>query len=229
MSLEKGKRNLNKRKGVPVSLEHIDEEEFYTTVTDAHVEDPVLRGWRQITIDWYDGIKRELEIFSGISLWYTPGQDPVPIKWVVVRDPKGKLRTEAFFATDLAAAEEQILTWFVLRWNIEVTFEEMRAHLGFETQRQWSDLAIARTTPVLFGLFSMIVLMAVELSKSNDVRILNCAWYKKSNATFSDIIALVRRHIWYARNYTKSLNEYESSYLQNDFLESILNIVCYAA
>lgn len=185
--------------------------------------------WRQITIDWYDGIRRDLEIFSGISLWYTPGQNPVPIKWVVVRDPKGELRTEAFFATNTAAVEEQILIWFVLRWNIEVTFEEMRAHLGLETQRQWSDLAIARTTPVLFGLFSMIVLAAVELSKSREVMILNCAWYKKSNATFSDIIALVRRHIWYTRNYTNSSRGHESSNLHDDFLETILNIVCYAA
>ena len=120
------------------------------------------------------------------------------------------------------------MQWFVYRWNIEVTFEEMRAHLGFETQRQWSDLAISRTTPVLFGMFSIIVLMAVELSKSKVVTILNCAWYKKSDATFSDIIAFVRRHIWYARNYTKSSDRHESSYFQSSFLESILYIVCYA-
>jgi hypothetical protein len=160
--------------------------------------------WSKITINWYDGIKRELEIFSGISLWYTPGQSPVAIKWVVVRDPKGQLRTETIFATDLTVTEIQILTRFVLRWNIEVTFEEMRAHLGLETQRQWSDLAIKRTTPVLFAMFSVIVLIAIELSKSKVLKIMDCAWYKKADATFSDIIAFVRRHIWYARNYTKS-------------------------
>jgi len=184
--------------------------------------------WTSIVIDWYDGIKREVEIFSGISLWYTPGQSPVPIKWVVVRDPEGKLRTEAFFATDLNASVQQILHWFVLRWNIEITFEEMRAHLGLETQRQWSDLAIARTTPVLFALFSMVVLMAVELSKSKAIKIFTCAWYKKTDATFSDIIAFVRRHIWYARNLTKSSHAHDSSYFQNDLLESMLHIVCYA-
>ena len=152
----------------------------------------------------------------------------MPIKWVVVRDPEGKLRTEAFFATDLNASVEQILHWFVLRWNIEITFEEMRAHLGLETQRQWSDLAIARTTPVLFALFSMVVLMAVELSKSKAIKIFTCAWYKKTDATFSDIIAFVRRHIWYARNLTKSSHAHDSSYFQNDLLESMLHIVCYA-
>ena len=185
--------------------------------------------WTSIVIDWYDGMKRELEFFSGISLWYTPGQNPVPIKWVVVRDPEGKLRTEAFFSTDLNASEKQILNWFVLRWNIEITFEEMRAHLGMETQRQWSDLAIARTTPVLFAMFSMIVLMAVELSKSKTIKILSCAWYKKTDATFSDIIAFVRRHIWYFRNLTKSSHTHDSSYSQDNFLESILHVVCYAA
>ncbi len=186
-------------------------------------------SWNPITIVWYDGIKRTLEIFSGISLWYTPGQDPVPIKWVVVRDPEGELRTEAFFATDLTATENQILTWFILRWNIEVTFEELRAHLGFETQRQWSDLAIARTTPALFAMFSVVVLVALELLKSKTLTILSCAWYKKTDATFSDVIALVRRHIWHARNYTNSSPEPNSTYFQDDLLETLLDIVCYAA
>ena len=185
--------------------------------------------WISITIDWYDGIKYDIEIFSGISLWYTSGFNPVPIKWVVVRDPAGKLRTEAFFSTDLDASEKQILTWFVLRWNIEVTFEELRAHLGVETQRQWSDLAIARTTPALFGMFSIVVLMALELLKSKSITILNCAWYKKSDATFSDVIALVRRDIWCSRNYNNSSNASDSTYSHDDFLETLLDLVCYAA
>ena len=184
--------------------------------------------WLPISIVWYDGIKRALEINFGISLWYTPGQDPVPIKWVVVRDPKGDLRTEAFFATDLNATLEQILKWFIRRWNIEVTFEELRAHLGFETQRQWSDLAIARTTPALFGMFSVVVLVALELLKSKTLTILTCAWYKKSDATFSDVIALVRRHIWHARNYTISSSEPHLIHFQDDLLETLLDIVCYA-
>ena len=185
--------------------------------------------WIPITIDWYDGIKQSLEIFSGISLAYKSGYDPVSIKWVVVRDPSGKLRTEAFFSTDLKASEEQILTWFILRWNIEVTFEELRAHLGVETQRQWSDLAIARTTPALFGMFSIVVLMALEILKSKPMTILNCAWYKKTEPTFSDIIALVRRHIWFSRNYNNSSNAPDSTYFHDDFLNTLLDTVCYAA
>ena len=185
--------------------------------------------WLPITMDWYDGIQYNLEVFSGISLWYTPGFKPVRIKWVVVRDPAGKLPTEAFFTTDLQASEEQILTWFVLRWNVEVTFEELRTHLGVETQRQWSDLAIARTTPSLFGMFSVIVLMALEITKNKTMSILNCAWYQKSDATFSDVIALVRRHIWYTRKYKNSSLAPNSTYFKNDLLETLLDIVCYAA
>ena len=114
------------------------------------------------------------------------------VTWVIVRDPEGKLRTEAFFCTNLEAAEIQILQWFILRWNIEVTFEELRTHLGVETQRQWSDLSIARTTPALFAMFSIIVLMALKMLKDTTMPIMKYAWYKKPEATFSDVIAFVR-------------------------------------
>jgi len=192
------------------------------------IQDPSTE-WIPIKVVWYDGIKRTLEIFSGVSLWYTPGHNPVSIKWIVVRDPVGKLRTEAFFCTNLEATEMQILRWFILRWNIEVTFEELRAHLGVETQRQWSDLAIARTTPALFAMFSIIVLMAIEMLNNVTMPILHCAWYKKPEATFSDVIALVRRHIWSARYFENSSQNLDISYLRNDFLDVLLDQVCYAA
>lgn len=79
---------------------------------------------------------------------------------------------------------------------MEVTFEEGRAHLGIETQRQWSDLEIARTTPVLFATFSLVTLMANQIVKDGALPIFQCAWYQKPEATFSDAIALVRRQIW---------------------------------
>jgi len=133
---------------------------------------------------------------SGVHLWYSPGEKPLPIRWVLVVDPD-KNQAEAFFSTDLQLIPEQIINWFVLRWNIEVIFEESRAHLGIETQRQWSDKAIARTTPCLMSLFSLICLFAVEMLKRQTLPILSTAWYnKKSEATFSDILAFVRRSIW---------------------------------
>lgn len=186
--------------------------------------------WKTIEIVWYDGIKRTLEFFSGISLWYTPGQDPVPLLWVVVRDPEGKLQTEAFFCTNPEASEEQILHWFILRWNIEVTFEEARAHLGIETQRQWSDLAITRTTPVLFAMFSMVILMATHIVKNTPLSIFQCAWYRKPEATFSDIIAVVRRHIWSVRySMNPSATLVDCNLFPKDFINELLDQVCYAA
>ncbi len=184
--------------------------------------------WSAIKVIWYDGIERTLEIFSGVSLWHTPGLDPVPIKWVVVRDPEGKLRTEAFFCTDPEAAAIQIIRWFILRWNAEVTFEEVRAHLGVETQRQWSDLAIARTAPALFAMFSIVVQMAIEMLKDTTMPIMKSAWYNKSEAAFSDVIAFVRRRIWSARYFVNSSEHPDFSYSQDDFLDTLPDQVCYA-
>ncbi len=90
-------------------------------------------------------------IFTRTALWYRMGYPPVKIKYVITRDPEEKLRDEVFACTDTEASPEQIINWFVMRWGLEVTFEEAREHLGMETQRQWSDLAIARTTPILLS------------------------------------------------------------------------------
>ena len=131
-----------------------------------------------------------------LPLWYRGGMPPVPIRWLLVRDPTGELDPQAFLATDLNADPCDILAWFVSRWQVEVTFEEVRAHLGVETQRQWSDKAILRTTPALLGLFSIVTLWAHDLSKSRKFKPRTAAWYPKSVLTFSDAIAAVRREIW---------------------------------
>src|SRR3954468_5943762 len=91
-----------------------------------------------------------------------PGMQ-VPIRWVLVRDPEGEKEPQAFLCTDLDADPVDILRWFVRRWRVETTFEEARRHLGLETQRQWSDLAILRTTPALLGLISLVTLWATQL------------------------------------------------------------------
>ncbi|MCP4362213.1 MAG: hypothetical protein GY796_29755 [Chloroflexi bacterium] len=102
----------------------------------------------------------------------------------LVRDPAGKYESTAFLCTDQEASPIQILDWFILRWNLEVTFQEARALLGVETQRQWSDKAIARTTPALMGLFSLIVLFAYYLTRDKTFPIRTSAWYKKKEPTF---------------------------------------------
>src|SRR5262245_57914584 len=162
----------------------------------AVLKDPKI-PWQRCRISlWYGRTDRLVEITSGTALWYRAGIPPVPIRWVLVRDPKGELDPQAFLATDLEARPQDILAWFVCRWQVEVTFEEVRARLGVETQRQWSDMAILRTTPALLGLFSIITLFAHDLAKTRKLKIRTAAWYPKALPTFSDAIAAVRREIW---------------------------------
>lgn len=163
------------------------------------LEDPT-QPWRETEVAWYEGARKTVRVLSGVCLWHTPGEDPVRLRWVLVVDPAGEARPQAFFATDADLTPERIVEIFVLRWNVEVTFEETRRHLGVETQRQWSDLAIARTTPALMGLFSLVCLMACRLVEDGALPVRQAAWYKKTDATFSDVLAFVRRAIW-ARQY----------------------------
>lgn len=154
-------------------------------------------SWQRYRVSlWYGRTNRIVGIATGTALWYRSGVPPVPIRWLLVRDPSGELDPQAFLATDLDAHPRDILAWFVSRWQVEVTFEETRAHLGVETQRQWSDKAILRTTPVLLGLFSIVTLWAHDLAKSRQLKPRTAAWYPKAVLTFSDAIAAVRREIW---------------------------------
>jgi hypothetical protein len=154
-------------------------------------------SWQRCRISlWYGQTNRVVEITSGTAIWYRAGMPPVPIRWVLVRDPNGELEPQAFLATDLNARPSDILAWFVCRWQVEVTFEEVRTHLGVETQRQWSDSAILRTTPALLALFSIVTLWTHDLANARKLKPRTAAWYAKSSLTFSDAIAAVRREIW---------------------------------
>ena len=168
-------------------------------------------------------------VFSRAALWYTPGQKPVEVRFVLVRDPAGKLRDEAFFCTAVEATPQQILTWVVWRWSVEVTFEEARAHLGVETQREWSDKAIARTTPVLLGLFSLVTLLTMEMKKAGEIRVEQTAWYKKEEPTFSDCIALVRRRIWHSRCLVNSGHQAEVIKFPQEAFEQLIQSLPLAA
>ena len=155
-------------------------------------------SWVEVSAAWYNGTTRTVELTSQTAVWYRSGKPPVPIRWVLVRDPQGEFATQALLCTDLAVDPVQILEWFVLRWHLEVTFQEVRAHLGVETQRQWSDRAIARTTPILMGLFSWTTLAAHLMQEQRPMSHRTAAWYAKPSPTFVDAIALVRRHLWLA-------------------------------
>ncbi len=155
-------------------------------------------SWVPSPVAWYDGTTRTLELASQTAVWYHCGKPPVAIRWVLIRDLNGELDTQALLYTDEEVAPAQIVEWFVLRWQLEVTYQEVRAHLGVETRRQWSDRAIARTTPILMGLFSWIALAAHALQERCPIIQRTAAWYAKPTPTFVDAIALVRRYLWIA-------------------------------
>lgn len=160
--------------------------------------------WTTAKVKWYAGRNKEIAYCSGTSLWHRVGLSPVPIRWVIVRyQEKNQTKQAVFFCSDQTASGQQIIEWFVQRWNIEVTFEEARAHLGFETQRQWSDKAIERTTPALLGLFSLVVLMALRLHPKK-LPCQTACWYPKQEATFADALAAVRNHLWQLDHYANS-------------------------
>jgi hypothetical protein len=152
--------------------------------------------WQKFTLDWYGQGKRTLEICTDTALWYRYGSAPLPIRWVLTRDPSGKHPPKAIFSTDPTQTAEQIIKDFMKRWSLEVTFEEGRAHLGIETQRQWSDRAIERSTPLLFGLYSLVALFGQAGYSDGQLPVAQAAWYRKQTATFRDVLAVVRRDLW---------------------------------
>jgi hypothetical protein len=186
--------------------------------------------WMSVTVNWYDSTIRELQIASDTALWYNRGKGPVPLRWVLIRDPFNQFKPQALLCTDINVEATQIIEWFVMRWQLEVTFQEVRTHLGVETQRQWSDLAIARTTPLLFGLFSWVTL-AAHLAQSDPNELVgSAAWYDKPLPTFSDAIASVRRTLWPASAILcMSDSDDDLQIIPRALLDRMVHTLCYAA
>jgi hypothetical protein len=187
-------------------------------------------SWETVTVPrWYSQGRREVEVVTGTCVWYHTGLPLVPIRWVLIRDPKGKFVPQALLCTDQSVAPVQILSWFVARWQLETTFQEVRTHLGVETQRQWNHLAIQRTTPVLLGLFSLVTLLAHQQAAAGALWTRQAAWYRKATPTFCDALAAVRRQVW---RYTFSCSSPEKGEGQKStaqWLECVTETLCYAA
>ena len=187
-------------------------------------------AWETAAVAWYDGTTRIVELTSQTAVWYRSGKPAVTIRWVLIRDPQGAFDPQALLCTDPAADPTQIIQWFVLRWQLEVTFQEVRTHLGVETQRQWSDLAIARTTPVLLGLFSWTTLAAHLLQQEHPITQRTAAWYDKPSPTFVDAIALVRRHLWLAsEGFSLSAVSTDTQELPASLYHRMVDSLAYAA
>jgi hypothetical protein len=193
------------------------------------LDDPHTPWTKMAVAHWYGGETREVETYTETCVWYKAGFQPVGIRWVLVRNPQGEYDPQAFLSTYVDHRPLQILTWFVQRWRMEVTCEEARAHLGIETQRQWSNLAIARTTPVLLGLFSIVTLLADRLSTRQTMPVRLAAWYTKELPTFADAIALARRCLWSGCHFSTSSQKCEVVKVPHSVLERLTDAVCYAA
>jgi hypothetical protein len=203
--------------------------------------------WTSVVVSqWYNAQQRTLPVATGTAVWYHAGIAPlpirwvpirwvpirwVPIRWVLVRDPSGEHQPAAFLSTDLDAHPAAILGWFVSRRRVETTFREIRAHVGVETQRQWSDLAILRTTPALLGLFSLITVWADGLARdtASALRPNAAAWYSKQEPTFSDAIAAVRRVPWSPPNLSMSRKPGETVTIPAALLNRVFQTLCLAA
>jgi hypothetical protein len=191
--------------------------------------DPETR-WQRIRLsEWYGKRERELEIATGTGVWYHPGMPVVSLRWVLVRDPAGALEPKAFLCTDLALSSVEIPRFFVRRWQVEVTFAEVRRHLGVESQRQWSDLAIARTTPCLLGLFSIVTLAAEQLNQRGKLHAKQASWYHKPDPTFSDALAAVRRHLRRRQTFSTSASATEIVKIPRRALDRLTQALAYAA
>jgi len=186
--------------------------------------------WQPVTLEnCYGEGRREVDIVSDTAVWYHAGKPPLPIRWVLIRDPKGKFKPQALLCTDPQAQPVQILQWFVMRWQLEVTFHEVRTHLGVETQRQWSDLAIARTTPALLGLFSLVTLLADRSVTQGKLPIRQAAWYSKQLPTFSDALAVVRHQLGQSMAFHTSPSDTEVAKVPRILLNRLTEALCYAA
>ena len=194
-------------------------------------EDPTT-VWKPTKMaNWYGSGDRTVEIASATAVWYSTGLPAVPVCWVLIRDPEGGFEPQALLCTDLEADPRKILSWFVMRWQLEVTFQEMRRHLGFETQRQWSDMAIRRTTPALLGLFSVIALFAHQrMGQASGAFRRQAAWYRKRHPTFADALALVRKELWaQEQTFCGSPAQTDTVKVPRVFMERLTEAVCYAA
>jgi hypothetical protein len=194
----------------------------------SRLTDPTTQ-WKTHTLSWYGGTTREMEIATSTALWYQSPIPPVAIRWVLIRDPAGRYEPMALLCTDQEVEAVQIVSWFVLRWTMEVTFHEVRAHLGVETQRQWSELAILRTTPALLSLFSLVTIFAQQLLGDQSFPVRQTAWYSKALPTFSDTLAFVRQHLWPSTFFSVSSTEGDTVQIPRALFDRFVDTLAFAA
>ncbi len=178
---------------------------------------------------WYGEGDRVIEFCFATAVWRHSGMPVVPIRWVLLRDPLGRFSPQALLCTDMNRDPLRIIRWFISRWQVEVTFQEARAHLGVETQRQWSERAVARTTPCLFELFSVVTLLAAQLNRQARTAVVTDSWYRKSHLTFADALAAVRRQIWHETGLLTSHRQHKTRKISQALQRCLAYALCHAS
>jgi DDE superfamily endonuclease len=187
------------------------------------------RWQRLLVTGWYGEGDRVIEVCSRTAVWYHTGLPPVPIRWVLIRDPEKRFDPQALLCTDLSQSPLTIVSWFVRRWQVEVTFQEVRRTLGVESQRQWTHHAIARTTPCLLAVFSLVTLLADRLVRQGTLPLAQDAWYSRVRPTFADALAAVRRHYWVQAGFRVSGRKQQVQKLASTLRECLTYALCRAA
>jgi hypothetical protein len=196
------------------------------------VAEDLRTQWRSLVLaEWYGAEERSVEVVSNTALWYSTGLFAVPLRWVLIRDPRGEFKTQALVCTDLSAEPERIISWFVRRWQMEATFSRGAPALGLrDAEAMVLKKAIRRTAPALLGLFSLVTLFAPrQMAQEGSCTIRRAAWYDKSRPTFTDALALVRKELWTCTTFCGSLSETETVKVPRAFVERLTDAVCYAA
>jgi DDE superfamily endonuclease len=149
----------------------------------------------QLEVSWYGGGRRTVEVVSGTGHWYKAGEGLVEVTWVFVHDLSGTHRDSYLFSTDPAMPAARVIETYTGRWNIETTFQEMRAYLGLETTRGRTKNTVLRAAPCLFGLYAVVALLYAELPAETTAEG-TVSYRGKAAVTFSDAISVVRRRLW---------------------------------
>jgi hypothetical protein len=163
-----------------------------------HPRDVVAAATRRprATVTWYGGRRRRVEFVSGTGHWYKPADGLVPVRWVYVHDLGGTHEDRYFYSTDPTLSASRIIGLYTGRWGIEVTFQEAKQQLGLATPRNRKDKSVLRTVPCLLGLYSLVSVLFHRHNGGRTPRPRSFPWYSKSEVTFSDALAGVRRLLW---------------------------------
>ncbi len=193
------------------------------------INDPNTK-WESKEVLWYGGIYKRIHYVTNTCLWHVMTHAPIPIRYVLVKGFEDKIKPVLLMSTDTELEAVPIIETFVGRWNVEVTFHEAREHLGIETQRQWSDMSIARTTPILFALYTLAILMGNDLIKEGFVEIEQAAWYAKKEIKFSDILTGMRRYILEKMYFCKDQFSEQTEQKSNaNFINRVIDLFLHAA